>query len=210
MDFADRVVTEFLEGGVNVFAAPHHVAGVVIHFEVGGIFEALEELEDAVVGDGRFDAESDAVLPGDGENFFDELGHASDFLFAFLEIGGAEEGKEEKFAAEGVAGFDGLLHDGESLAAIGPVFPDVDAIHAAGAERDNFDLVFFRGYKEFFLKGLNRECEDAVGVEFAGVDLYALKAGFFGERDAFDDAAVSEGRFHDGEFLGREGVRGKN
>lgn len=89
MDFADRVVTEFLEGGVYVFAAPHHVAGVVIHFDVGGISEALEEFEDAVVGDGRFDAESDAVFSGDWENFLDELGHASDFLFAFLEIGGA-------------------------------------------------------------------------------------------------------------------------
>ena len=150
------------------------------------------------------------MFSGDGKNFFDELGHASDFLFAFLEIGGAEEGKEENFAAEGVAGFDRLLHDGEPLVAIGPVFPYIDAIHTAGAERDDFDLVFFRGYKEFFLKGLDRECEDAVGVEFAGVDLYALEACFFGERDAFDDAAVSEGRFHDSEFLGRERGRGKN
>ena len=42
------------------------------------------------------------------------------------------------------------------------------------------------------------------------MNLYALKACFFGQRDAFDDAAVSEGRFHDGEFLGREQDRGKN
>ena len=80
----------------------------------------------------------------------------------------------------------------------------------AEKQRCCFNLVFFRGRKEFFLKGLDRECEDAVGIEFSGVDLHALKACFFGERDAFDDAAVSEGRFHDGEFLGRERGRGKN
>ena len=199
VNLADEVVAHVFDGGIDVFAAAHHIAGVVIHQKVLGIAEALEEFEDALVGDGGLDADGDAVLFGIGENLFGELGDAGDFFFAFGEVRRAKEGEEEEVAAEGFAGGDGLLHDAESFFALLAFFPNDESIQAAGAEGDDFDVVLFGGGEELLLKFRFGESEDAFLVEVAGVELHALEAGFFGEGNAFDFSAQAEGGFHDGE-----------
>ena len=199
VNLADEVVAHVFDGGIDVFAAAHHVAGVVIHEEVFGIAEALEEFEDALVGDGGLDADGDAVLFGIGENLFGELGDAGDFFFAFGEVRRAKEGEEEEVAAEGFASCNGLLHDGEAFFALLAFFPNDESIQAAGAEGDDFDVVLFGGGEELLLKFRFGESEDAFLVEVAGVELHALEAGFFGEGNAFDFSAQAEGGFHDGE-----------
>lgn len=203
VNLADEVVAHLLDGRVDVFARAHHISGVVIHAEFLGIAEALKEFEHALVRNGGLDAEGDAVLACVGEDFFRELGDAGNLLFAFGEVRRAEEGIEENVAVECFAGRDGLLHDGEAFFTWLAFFPDNKPVHATGAERDDFDIVFLGSGEELLLELGSGEGEDALFVELAGVDLDALEACFLRQGNALDLGAEAECGLHDGEVGGR-------